>query len=198
MVSTPTGTRISLPQVKEFISGASFQDMKEILLAILVWFKKHNLGNPFNYNRAFEFISALTHGFVLLPVGGGSDAVNPNDESDTREIKTTKYELTKKGSEKSMGFTYNGTTRKPTLKEQQEYCYDKIMRDEYHIWDMVDYEEGALVKSIIIKNTEVWKLIWPKWEKSWYNTSNADPRIGGAVTTNELTKNKSVYEVINH
>ena len=143
MVSTPTGTTISLSQVKEFISGASFQDMKEILLAILVWFKKHNLGNPFNYNRAFEFISALTHGFILLPVGGGSDAVNPNDESDTREIKTTKYELTKKGSEKSMGFTYNGTTRKPTLKEQQEYCYDKIMRDEYHIWDMVDYEEGA-------------------------------------------------------
>ena len=36
MVSTPTGTRISLTQVKEFISGASFQDMKEILLAILV------------------------------------------------------------------------------------------------------------------------------------------------------------------
>ena len=198
MVSTPTGTRISLTQVKEFISGASFKDMKLILLAILVWFRKHNLGNPFNYNRGFEFISALTHGFVLLPVGGGSDAVNPDDESDTREIKTCKYELTKKGNEKSMGFTYNGTSRKPTLEEQKDYCHKKIMRDEYHIWDMIDYEEGALVKSIIIKNNEVWKLIWPKWEKSWYDSNAEDPRIGGRVTTNELKKNKSVYEVISH
>ena len=195
---TTEGKKISLADVQKFISGASFQDMKEILLAILVWFKEHNLGNPFNYNRAFEFISALTHGYVLLPVGGGSDAVNPNDKSDTIEIKTSKYELNKKGNEKSMGFTYNGTTRKPTLKEQQEYCYDKIMRDEYHIWDMVDYEEGALVKSIIIKNTEVWKLIWPKWEKSWYNTSNADPRIGGAISTSMLKKENAVYEVIIH
>ena len=195
---TTEGKKISLADVQQFISGASFQDMKEILLSILVWFRKHNLGNPFNYNRAFEFISALTHGFVLLPVGGGSDAVNPDDESDTIEIKTTKYELTKKGNEKSMGFTYNGTTRKPTLEEQKEYCYEKIMRDEYHIWDMIDYEKGALVKSIKIKNTEVWSLIWEKWEKSWYNTDAADPRIGGRVTTNDLKKNNVQYEVINH
>ena len=195
---TTEGKKISLADVQQFISGASFQDMKEILLSILVWFRKHNLGNPFNYNRAFEFISALTHGFVLLPVGGGSDAVNPDDESDTIEIKTTKYELTKKGNEKSMGFTYNGTTRKPTLEEQKEYCYEKIMRDEYHIWDMIDYEKGALVKSIKIKNTEVWGLIWDKWKKSWYNTDAADPRIGGKVTTNDLKKNNVQYEVINH
>ena len=195
---TTEGKKISLADVQQFISGASFQDMKEILLSILVWFRKHNLGNPFNYNRAFEFISALTHGFVLLPVGGGSDAVNPDDESDTIEIKTTKYELTKKGNEKSMGFTYNGTTRKPTLEEQKEYCYEKIMRDEYHIWDMIDYEKGALVKSIKIKNTEVWGLIWEKWKKSWYNTDAADPRIGGRVTTNDLKKNNVQYEVINH
>jgi hypothetical protein len=195
---TTEGKKISLADVQQFISGASFQDMKEILLSILVWFRKHNLGNPFNYNRAFEFISALTHGFVLLPVGGGSDAVNPDDESDTIEIKTTKYELTKKGNEKSMGFTYNGTTRKPTLEEQKEYCYEKIMRDEYHIWDMIDYEKGALVKSIKIKNTEVWGLIWEKWKKSWYNTDAADPRIGGKVTTNDLKKNNVQYEVINH
>ena len=195
---TTEGKNISLADVQQFISGASFQDMKEILLSILVWFRKHNLGNPFNYNRAFEFISALTHGFVLLPVGGGSDAVNPDDESDTIEIKTTKYELTIKGNEKSMGFTYNGTTRKPTLEEQKEYCYEKIMRDEYHIWDMIDYEKGALVKSIKIKNTEVWGLIWEKWKKSWYNTGAADPRIGGRVTTNDLKKNNVQYEVINH
>ena len=195
---TTEGKKISLADVQQFISSASFQDMKEILLSILVWFRKHNLGNPFNYNRVFEFISALTHGFVLLPVGGGSDAVNPDDESDTIEIKTTKYELTKKGHEKSMGFTYNGTTRKPTLEEQKEYCYEKIMRDEYHIWDMIDYEKGALVKSIKIKNTEVWSLIWEKWEKSWYNTDAADPRIGGRVTTNDLKKNNVQYEVINH
>ena len=37
MVSTPTGTRISLTQVKEFISGASFQDMKEILLLLIAF-----------------------------------------------------------------------------------------------------------------------------------------------------------------
>jgi len=195
---TTEGKKISLADVQQFISGASFQDMKEILLSILVWFRKHNLGNPFNYNRAFEFISALTHDYVLLPVGGGSDAVNPDDETDTIEIKTAKYELTKKGNEKSIGFHYNGTTRKSTLEEQKEYCYEKIMRDEYHIWDMIDYEKGALVKSIKIKNTEVWKLIWSKWEKSWYNTGAADPRIGGTITTNDLKKNKSVYEVINH
>jgi hypothetical protein len=41
-------------------------------------------------------------------------------------------------------------------------------------------------------------LIWPKWEKSWYNSDADDPRIGGRITTNELKKNKSVYEVISH
>ena len=84
---TTEGKKISLADVQQFISGASFQDMKEILLSILKWFKKHNIGNPFNYNRAFEFIVAQELGYVLLPVGGGSDAVNPNDPNDTIELK---------------------------------------------------------------------------------------------------------------
>ncbi len=200
MVSTPTGTRISLTQVKEFISGASFQDMKEILLEVLAWFKKHNLGNPFNYNRGFEFIVAHTIGYELLPVGGGSDAVNPDDPNDTIEMKGTEYlGLTKKGKEKSHSFSYNGTTKVQTIEEQEKVCYKKVMRDKYHYWTMTDYSTGRLVKTLKIKNSDVWKLIWKKWKNSFYKSAtNADGRIGGSISTNDLKTHNIPYEVIIH
>ena len=200
MVSTPTGTKISLTQVKEFISNASFDDMKEILLEVLAWFKAHNLGNPFNYNRAFEFIVAHSMGYVLLPVGGGSDAVNPNDPNDTIELKGTEYlGLTKKGKEKSHSFSYNGTTKVQTIEEQEKVCYNKVMRDKYHHWTIIDYENGKLVKTLKLKCEDVWTLIWPKWEKAFYESSSrADGRINGSISTNELDKKNIQYEVINH
>ncbi len=58
------------------IENADDLQMKEILLAILKWFKKKSLANPFNYNFGFEFIQAVTHGFRVAPVGGGSDGIS--------------------------------------------------------------------------------------------------------------------------
>ena len=72
------------------------------------------------------------------------------------------------------------------------------MRDEYHYWTVFNYEEGRLVKTYKVKNVDVWSLIWTKWEKSWYNSNNKDPRIGGTVSTKELNENNINYEVILH
>tara|TARA_B100001769_G_C21806185_1_gene438724 strand:+ start:53 stop:625 length:573 start_codon:yes stop_codon:yes gene_type:complete len=188
------------PQTLLDIKNASNDDMVKILLEVLSWFKLRNLGNPFNYNRAFEFIVAHNLGYVLLPVGGGSDAVNPNDPTDTIELKGTEYlGLTERGKEKSHGFTYNGTTKKQTIEEQEEYCHNKIMRDKYHYWTMTDYGRGKLVKTLKIKNSDVWTLIWKKWKNSFYKSAtNADGRIGGSISTNDLKKNNIPYEVITH
>ena len=200
MVTTPEGKTITTKDVIYFLGQCTQKEMKEVLLAILKWFKKHNLGNPFNYNRAFEFIVAQELGYVLLPVGGGSDAVNPNDPNDTIELKGTEFlGETKTGKEKSHGFSYNGTTKKQTIEEQEKYCYDKIMRDKFHHWTMIDYENGKLVKTLKLKCEDVWTLLWPKWKKAFYESSTReDGRINGALSTNELHKNNIPYEVIIH
>lgn len=182
----------------EKIEEASPAEMVQILFAVLSWFKVRGLGNPFNYNRAFEFIQAYFLGFNLEPVGGGSDGVS--DDGTTTEFKATEWQgFTKKGKEKSHSFTYNGTTKKQTIEEQEKYCYNKIMRDEYHHWTIVDYDAGKLLKTLKVKNTDVWSLIWTKWKDSFYKSStNADGRIGGSISTKELDDNNISYEVIDH
>ena len=37
----------------------------------------------------------------------------------------------KKGVDKSHSFSYNGTSRFDTLREQEEYCYNKIMHQNF-------------------------------------------------------------------
>ena len=168
---TNHSTTITLNDVLKYIKNAGNGDMVKILMEILSWFKLRNLGNPFNYNRAFEFIVAHNLGYVLLPVGGGSDAVNPNDSNDSIELKGTEYlGLTKKSKEKSHSFTYNGTTKVQTIEEQEKLCYKKVMRDEYHYWTIVDYDAGKLLKTLKVKNTNVWSLIWTKWKDSFYKS----------------------------
>ena len=186
------------PQTLQDIENADDLQMKEILLAIVKWFKKKGLANPFNYNYGFEFIQCLTLGYKKTTVGGGSDGIK--EDGETTELKATEYQgLTKKGKEKSHSFSYNGTSKKQTIEEQKEYCYNKIMRDKFHHWTIIDYENGKLVKTLKIKNTDVWTLIWSKWEKAFYESSTReDGRINGSISTNELEKKNIPYEVIEH
>lgn len=164
---------------------------------LLKYFKLKGWGNPFNYNRFFEFIQARVLGYNLTTVGGGSDGIN--DENKTTEFKGTEYKgFTNKGAEKSHSFSYNGTTRKPTLTEQEKYCKEKIMRDPLHHWTIFDYENGKLLKTLQLTSDQVWKVLWPKWEKSWYNKTAADPRIGASISTNELNKMGIQYKIIEH
>jgi hypothetical protein len=73
------------------------------------------------------------------------------------------------------------------------------MRDNLHHWTIIDYGAGKLIKTIQLKAEDVWTVLWPKWEKSWYTSSNAaDPRIGGSVSTNELDKMGIEYKIIEH
>jgi hypothetical protein len=185
---------MSNKSISETIENASDEEMKEILFSVLKWFKKKSLGNPFNYNRAFEWLQAEILKFKLTTVGGGSDGYN--DEA-TAEFKATVYKgLTKKGVEKAHSFSYNGTTRKDNLEEQEEYCRKKIMRDPFHYWSMIDYDRGTFVKTLKVSDETVWKLLWPKWERSFYNSKAADPRIGGSVSTNDLIGEQ--FELITH
>jgi hypothetical protein len=181
----------------ESIENASTLEMIEILLAICKWFYAKGIGNPFNYNRAFEFIQAEVLGYVLTKVGGGSDGINLLGKS--MEGKATEFlGFGKKGKEYSHSVSYNGTSRKSTLEEQEEYCKNKIMRDQFHYWTLIDYKNGKLVKTLKIKSEDIWTLIWPKWKNSFYNPSAADPRIGCTLSTNELHTNNIKYEVITH
>jgi hypothetical protein len=144
-----------------------------------------------------EFIQAKLLKYKLTKVGGGSDGIN--EQNKTSEFKGTEFlGFTKKGVEKSHSFSYNGTTRKPTLEEQKKYCYEKIMRDPLHHWSIIDYENGKLIKTIQLTNEQVWKVLWPKWEKSWHNNGAADPRIGASISTAELKKAGIEYVTIIH
>ena len=180
------------------IENADDFQMKEILLAVAKWFKKNGLANPFNYNFAYEFIQCQVLGYKKTTVGGGSDGIK--EDGETTELKAMEWKgLTKKGKEKSHSPSYNGTTKKQTLEEQKEYCYNKIMRDKFHHWTIIDYEKGKLLKTLKIKCEDVWTLIWPKWEKAFHESSSrADGRINGSISSKELDENNIQYEVINH
>ena len=181
------------------IRNASPEEMIHILFAVLQWFKDRELGNPFNYNRAFEFIQTHTLGYTLTKVGGGSDCKKEEDPSKTAELKTTEFKgFGANGKEKSHSFTYNGTTRKSTIEEQEKYCRDKIMRDEFHYWTLIDSTNGKFKKTLKIKPADIWTVIWPKWKESFYKPNAADPRIGGSISTNDLKKANIDYEVITH
>jgi len=189
------------PQTLQDIENADDLQMKEILLAIVKWFKKKGLANPFNYNYGFEFIQCLTLGYKKTKVGGGSDGKKDDGETtETTELKAMEWQgLTKKGKEKSHSVSYNGTSKKQTIEEQKKYCYNKIMRDKFHHWTIIDYENGKLVKTLKIKCEDVWTLIWPKWEKAFYESSiREDGRINGSLSTNALEKKNIPYEVITH
>ena len=186
------------PQTLLDIDNADDLQLKEILLAVAKSFKKRGLANAYNYNYAFEFIQCQVLGYKKTRVGGGSDGIK--EDGETTELKATEYlGLTKKGVEKSHSVSYNGTTKKPTIEEQKKYCYDKIHRDKYHHWTLIDYENGKLVKTLKLKCEDVWTILWPKWKKAFYESSTReDGRINGALSTNELHKNNIPYEVIIH
>jgi len=171
------------------------EDIKNLGFFMLKWFDNKSIGNPFNYNRFLEFVQAQELGYKLLPVGGGSDGIN--EKGETAEFKATPAKENK--SERSYSFTYNGTTLIPTLKEQEIYCYKKIMRDKFHYWTIYDPIEGNLMKTIKLKNEDVWKILWPKWKRSWEKSAHrGDPRIGASISIYELNKAGIIYEVINH
>jgi len=175
--------------------------MIEILGAkLLEIFKFNGWGNPFNYNRFFEFVQAKLHGFVLTTVGGGSDGVRENDPTETAEFKAAEFKGFKKdGKPYSLSCSYNGTSRFEKWEEDQEpYCINKIMRDLYHYWDFFDYGNCDLrpIFSIKIRNTELLKILLPKWKKSWENTSAKDSRIGASISIVELEKSGIEYEIV--
>ena len=178
------------------IETASNEEMKDILLLIMKWFIKRGRGCPFNYNRGIEFLQAGLFGFQLTSVGGGSDGVN--EQGVTAEFKATDY----RGSHLSHAFSYNGTTRKETLSEQEEYCRQKIMRDDFHYWSIIDKANGKFIKTYKIPAKTVWDLVWPRWEESFWKTTLADTRIGGKVSTHKLENlkgpNAGCFEVIIH
>ena len=186
------------PQTLLDIENSDDFELKDILLAVLKRFKRGGLANPYNYNFGFEFIQCLTLGYKKTKVGGGSDGIK--EDGETTELKAMEWQgFTKKGKEKSHSVSYNGTSKKQTIEEQKKYCYNKIMRDKFHHWTIIDYENGKLVKTLKIKCEDVWTLLWSKWEKAFYESSTReDGRINGALSTNELHKNNIQYEVINH
>ena len=176
--------------------------LEKLLMLTLRVFKFRGLGNPFNYNRAFEWLQAKYFGFILSKVGGGSDGEHCNGIyapiDSTGEFKATKWlGLTKAVREKVHSFAYNGTSFFKDWNAQMEYCRQKIMRDPFHFWTITDYDTGKFVKTFKVPAETVSSLLMPKWENSWKTSPNRkDPRIGGSVSTNDL--NGENFEIIHH
>jgi hypothetical protein len=106
-------------------SDLTDDDVQVLGFLLLKYFKMKGWGNPFNYNRFFEFIQVRVLGYNLTTVGGGSDGIN--DEGESTELKGTEFKgLTAKGVEKSHSFTYNGTTRKPHLMSRKSIVRKKF------------------------------------------------------------------------
>ena len=103
---------------------AEAEQMEEELFRVLKWFQTNSLGNPFNYNRAFEWLQARLLGFELTKVGGGSDGIN--ETGVTAEFKAAAWKgFSKNGQELTHSFTYNGTSRFETWEEQEEIRKEK-------------------------------------------------------------------------
>ena len=75
-------------------------------------------------------------------------------------------------------------------------CRQKIMRDPFHYWTIINYDNGTFVKTFKVPAETVWKLLWPKWKNSFDNPYASDPRIGGSVSTKDLKGEE--FEVIIH
>ena len=181
--------------IHETITDASDDEMKVILFSVLQWFNAKGFGNPFNYNRAFEWSQAKLLGFSLTPVGGGSDGKDAAGV--TAEFKAAAWKgYGARGQELSYSFAYNGTSRFATWAEQKAYCLRKIMRDPFHFWSVVDYAEGKFVKTFRVPAATVSKLLMPKWENSWKHSNKKDPRIGGSISTKDLIGED--FEIIAH
>ena len=92
--------------ISEIIENASDEEMELMLFSVLKWFKARSLGNPFNYNRAFEWLQSRILGFTLEKVGGGSDGKDINGV--TAEFKASAWKgYGAKGQELTNSFTYN-------------------------------------------------------------------------------------------
>ena len=181
--------------ISEIIENASDEEMELMLFSVLKWFKARRLGNPFNYNRAFEWLQSRILGFTLEKVGGGSDGKDINGV--TAEFKASAWKgYGAKGQELTNSFTYNGTSRFEDWDEQEDYCRKKIFRDPYHFWSIIDYMEGKFVKTLKVPAETVSNLLMPKWTNSWENPNKKDPRIGGSVSTKDLVGEE--FEIIPH
>jgi len=182
-------------KMSENIENASEEEIEEILLALLKWFKARSLGNPYNYNRAFEWLQSRILGFTLEKVGGGSDGIN--EAGVTAEFKASAWKgYGARGQELTNSFAYNGTSRFEDWGEQEKYCQTKIMRDPFHFWSIIDYAGGKFVKTLKVPAETVSKLLMPKWANSWENPNKKDPRIGGSVSTKDLAGED--FEIISH
>jgi len=187
---------IELEREMNLLESASEEAMVENLFSVLKWFQSKGFGNPFNYNRGFEYIQSQMFGFELTRVGGGSDGIN-NETNETAEFKATSWKgIGRNNRERTHSFSYNGTSRFESWENQRAYCEKKIMRDPYHYWSIVDYEKGSFIKTFKVPAKTVWKLIEPKWYKSWQNPKSNDPRIGCQVSTKSLEGEE--FETIIH
>ena len=173
-------------------------DGKELLGILLeISFYKDELGNPNNYNRFNEFRQARKHKCKLFKVGGGSDAYEIDNPNNTKEFKYGKFKgFGKNGKLKSHSVSYNGTSRYPTIEEQERECRKKIMRDGEHIWDFADPTTGEFKMTIKIKNVDIVDLLLSKQLESWRKTTNKDNRINANISTKMLDDNNVPYEQI--
>ena len=52
------------------------------------------------------------------------------------------------------------------------------------------------MKTFKVPAETVSNILMPKWTHSWKNPNKKDPRVGGSVSTNDLSGEK--FEIINH
>ena len=148
---------------------------------------QQNWGDPFSYARGKEISAAIKLGHRVAEDLSGADAFNMKGEP--LEYKSTIGE--------NPHGSYTGVSVQSTWKKQEKYLLkEKIANYPEHYYNRFDKKNGKLVESWKMKGSDVYRILLPKFKKSYPTVlQKKDPRLRADVTWTEIKKHGTkVYE----
>jgi len=139
---------------------------------------EQNWGDPFSYARGKEISAAIILGHRVSETLSGADAYNTKGEP--LEYKST--------TGKNPKGSYTGVSVQSTWKQQEKYLLEeKIAKYPGHYYNR--FKNGKLVESWMMKGSDVYRILLPKFKKSYPNVlKKKDPRLSASVTWAEIKR----------
>jgi len=140
--------------------------------------KEYGYGDPYNYARPKEIMTALELGHTMAPTFSGADAYN--EAGRPVEYKST--------TEKKIKATYNGVSVQQTWPEQRKYLTEeKIGKYSEHYFTRFS-DCGEIEEIWKASGADVLNLLLPKFKKQYFSESiRKDPRLGATLTNKQIT-----------
>lgn len=151
----------------------SFSDA---IQTIVEFCEKYNLGDPFSYNRMREILMAMKLKHTIATTYSKEDATD-------RQNKLCEYKST---ITDEINGTYNGISYYKTWDEQQKHTKEKIYSCSKHYF--ARFKDHINIDELYEMSCEdVWKILEPKFKKSWETSPNRkDPRVGAQIKAAEI------------